>query len=60
MQVAAWIQLGMPDFALGVADKTIQLALIGLLAYIFVSERRSKVAERIETELDTSEMGAVR
>lgn len=50
LQIAAWIQLGMPDFALGVADKTLQVALIGLLAYLYVSERRSKLAERTAIE----------
>ena len=59
MQIAAWIQLGMPDFALGVADKTIQVALIGLLAYLFVSERRSKAAERTQTDIDAPEMKGV-
>lgn len=59
MQIAAWIQMGMPDFAIGVADKTVQVALIGLLAYLFVSERRSKTAERTRSE--TPDMkGAVR
>ncbi|HET7325340.1 MAG TPA: hypothetical protein VFJ06_13515 [Halococcus sp.] len=59
LQIAAWIQMGMPDFMLGVADKTVQVALIGLLAYLFVSERRSTAAERTRTEIDTPEMKGV-
>ena len=61
MQIAAWIQLGMPDFMLGVADKTVQVALVGLLAYLYVSERRSAATERTRTETGTSDpKGAVR
>lgn len=39
-QVAMWYLQGMPDFALGVVDKAVQLALVALLAYLFVNERR--------------------
>lgn len=53
-QIAAWIQLGMPDFMIGVADKTVQVALIALLAYLFVSERRSKAAD-VDTHAQTSD-----
>lgn len=53
-QIAAWIQLGMPDFLLGVADKTIQVALIVLLAYLFVSERRSKTVD-VDAHSQTSD-----
>ena len=61
MQIVAWVQLGMPDFQLGVADKTVQVALIGLLAYLFVSERRSEAAERAQVEIEAPEpKGAVR
>jgi hypothetical protein len=63
MQIAAWIRLGMPDFLLGVADKTVQVALIGLLASLYVSERRSKAAERTRSEsvtTDADAKGAVR
>ena len=61
MQIAVWMQMGMPDFAIGMVDKTVQVALIGLLAYLFVSDRRSKLAERTRTEIDVPEMkGAVR
>lgn len=59
MQIAAWISLGMPDFLLGVADKTIQIALIGLLAALYVSERRSTATERTRTEASDPK-GAVR
>ena len=40
-QIGAWISLGMPDFMLGVADKTVQILLICVLAYLFVSERNA-------------------
>lgn len=50
MQIVAWVQLGMPDFQLGVADKTVQVLLICLLAYLFVSERRSDAAARTDVE----------
>ncbi|MFC7225417.1 hypothetical protein ACFQKF_20335 [Halalkalicoccus sp. GCM10025322] len=57
-QIAAWIQLGMPDFALGVADKTVQVALICLLAYLFVSERRSKTVDAdIYSQTSDTEIG---
>jgi ABC-type uncharacterized transport system permease subunit len=62
-QIAAWIQLGMPDFMLGVADKTIQVVLIGLLAYLYISERRAVIAEgtHVEAETETPDRkGAVR
>ena len=59
MQIVAWVQLGMPDFMLGVADKTVQVALIGLLAALYVSERRSTAAKRTQTET-TDPKGAVR
>lgn len=38
-QIAAWVALGMPDFSLGVADKTIQVVLITAMAYLVLSER---------------------
>lgn len=53
-QIAAWIQLGMPDFRLGVADKTVQVALIVLLAYLFVIERRNRAVDT-ETHSQTSD-----
>ena len=37
-QIAAWVALGMPDFALGVFDKVVQIALIVLLIYLFRME----------------------
>lgn len=49
-QISAWVMLGMPDFLLGVADKTVQVALIGLLTTLYVSEHRSAVADRTRTE----------
>lgn len=49
-QISAWIALGMPDFALGVADKTIQVTLIGVLTSLYVDEHRSAVAERTDAE----------
>lgn len=39
-QVAMWYLQGMPDFTLGVVDKAVQLALVALLAYLFLNERR--------------------
>lgn len=42
MQIAAWLALGMPDFLLGVFDKSVELALIAALVYLFVTERRTK------------------
>lgn len=50
MQIVAWVQLGMPDFQLGVADKAVQILLICLLGYLFVNERRSEAGERVEVE----------
>jgi hypothetical protein len=44
-QIGAWIQLGMPDFVLGVADKSVQVALIALFAYLFVSERHGETRD---------------
>ena len=41
-QIGAWVSLGMPDFMLGVADKTVQILLICVLAYLFVSERNAR------------------
>lgn len=40
-QVAGWYFAGMPDFALGVADKVAQLGLIVLLGYLFLQTRKS-------------------
>lgn len=40
-QIAVWVAQGMPEFALGAFDKTVQVALIAVLTYLFVSERRS-------------------
>ncbi len=39
-QVAMWYLQGMPEFTLGVVDKVVQLALVALLAYLFLNERR--------------------
>jgi hypothetical protein len=39
-QVAMWYLQGMPDFALGVIDKAVQLALVAMLVYLLLSERR--------------------
>ncbi|MFC6733882.1 hypothetical protein [Haladaptatus sp. GCM10025893] len=44
MQIVVWLVQGMPDFVLGVADKTVQVALIVVLAYLFVAERRANRA----------------
>lgn len=54
-QIGAWIQLGMPDFMLGVADKTVQVVLIALFAYLYVSERRSKTLDA-DTHSQTSDI----
>lgn len=47
-QIGAWISLGMPDFQLGVVDKTIQIALICCLAYLFVRDRSERKAPKIQ------------
>ena len=39
-QIAAWYLAGMPDFALGVADKAVQVALILVLIGLFRAEMR--------------------
>lgn len=39
-QIAPWFVGGMPNFALGVVDKVVQIAPIGPLAYLFVNEGR--------------------
>lgn len=39
VQMGGWVAAGMPDFTLGVADKVVQLALIGLLVVLFRRER---------------------
>ncbi|MFC6993878.1 hypothetical protein ACFQH3_20455 [Haladaptatus sp. GCM10025707] len=49
VQIAVWVVQGMPEFALGVADKTVQVALIVVLAYLFVTERRAKRARTTDT-----------
>lgn len=38
-QMVGWYVAGMPEFTLGVFDKTVQLALIVLLAYLLVRSR---------------------
>ena len=40
-QIAVWVVQGMPEFALGVFDKAVQIAIVGVLAYLFVTERRT-------------------
>ncbi len=50
MQIAVWVQMGMPDFELGVFDKTVQVLLIVLLAYLFVGEWRSRTTESTREE----------
>ena len=42
VQMAGWYFAGMPDFELGVADKVVQLALVVLLAVLYVRERRAR------------------
>ena len=49
-QIAVWVVQGMPEFALGVFDKTVQVALIAALAYLFVTERRAKRARTAMTD----------
>lgn len=56
-QIGAWISLGMPDFQFGVVDKTIQIALIATLAYLFVrdrSERRERKVAQARTQIQRS------
>lgn len=57
VQIVAWLAMGMPDFALGVFDKTVELALITALAYLFVTERRAKRA--LDAPADTSSVAPV-
>ena len=44
-QMAGWVAAGMPDFALGVADKAVQLVLIALLVVLYLRERRAGSAD---------------
>lgn len=39
-QIVLWYVAGMPEFALGVFDKVVQVLLIVVLLYLFVNERR--------------------
>ncbi|MDY6764162.1 MAG: hypothetical protein SV377_00480 [Halobacteria archaeon] len=39
VQIVMWAYMGMPDFEIGVVDKTIQLMLIALLAVLYLRER---------------------
>lgn len=39
-QIAIWAMMGMPDMSIAVVDKPVQVALIVLLAYLFVNEKR--------------------
>lgn len=41
VQMVGWVAAGMPDFALGVADKVVQVALVALLVVLFRRERRA-------------------
>jgi len=45
-QVAMWYLQGMPDFALGVVDKAVQLALVAMLIYLLLNERRLVAGSR--------------
>lgn len=38
-QIAIWVMVGMPDFAIGVVDKVVQVMLIAILVYLLVRER---------------------
>lgn len=49
-QMGAWIAVGTPDFALGVADKLVQAALIVLLVVLFRRERSQAAAARSATD----------
>lgn len=40
-QMAGWVMAGTPDFWLGVFDKIVQVALIGLLVYLYRRETTS-------------------
>lgn len=57
LQIVAWVVMGMPDFALGVFDKTVEVALVAALAYLFVTERRTK--RGLETETTTAPVATV-
>ena len=39
-QIVIWAVMGMPDMSIAVVDKPVQVALIVLLAYLFVNEKR--------------------
>lgn len=51
-QIAVWFVQGMPEFVLGVADKSVQVALIVALVSLFVAERRSKRDRDVQTGTD--------
>ncbi|WP_224333363.1 hypothetical protein [Haloprofundus halobius] len=57
-QIAVWLLQGMPEFALGVADKTVQVALIAALVYLFVAERHAKRVYDAVTTTDSVARGA--
>lgn len=50
VQMAGWVAAGMPDFALGVADKLVQVVLIGLLVVLYRRERRAATADSAPAE----------
>ena len=55
-QIAVWVVQGMPEFGLGVFDKTVQIALITVLAYLFVAERHEL---RTQTPASTDSVAPV-
>lgn len=44
VHIGGWLAQGMPNFRLGVFDKTVQVILIVLLAYLFLQEHRAEKA----------------
>lgn len=39
-QIAIWYLMGMPDMNIAIVDKPIQVALVVLLGYLFINEKR--------------------
>lgn len=50
IQMGGWVVAGMPDLALGVADKVVQVALIALLVVLYRRERRVGTGESVTTD----------
>lgn len=51
-QMGAWVMQGMPDFYLGVFDKTVQVLLIALLVVLFLRDRRATAVDAASMDMD--------